>query len=35
MSAEGIPQFAVIMGSCTAGGAYTPAMCDKSIIVEN
>src|SRR5947207_3060402 len=35
MSAEGIPQIAVVMGSCTAGGAYVPAMCDESIIVEN
>jgi 3-methylcrotonyl-CoA carboxylase beta subunit len=30
MSAAGIPQVAVVMGSCTAGGAYTPAMCDES-----
>jgi 3-methylcrotonyl-CoA carboxylase beta subunit len=35
MSAKGIPQIAVVMGSCTAGGAYIPAMCDESIIVEN
>lgn len=35
MSAEGIPQIAVVMGSCTAGGAYIPAMCDESIIVKN
>ncbi len=35
MSAEGIPQLAVVMGSCTAGGAYVPAMCDESIIVRN
>lgn len=35
MSAAGIPQIAVVMGSCTAGGAYVPAMCDESIIVEN
>jgi len=35
MSAEGIPQIAVVMGSCTAGGAYVPAMCDESIIVRN
>ncbi|NOQ34430.1 MAG: methylcrotonoyl-CoA carboxylase, partial [Methylococcaceae bacterium] len=35
MSAKGIPQIAVIMGSCTAGGAYIPAMCDESIIVKN
>lgn len=33
MSAEGIPQIAVVMGSCTAGGAYVPAMADESIIV--
>ncbi|MBO1073230.1 carboxyl transferase domain-containing protein [Roseomonas marmotae] len=35
MSARGIPQVAVVMGSCTAGGAYVPAMCDESIIVRN
>lgn len=35
MSAKGIPQIAVIMGSCTAGGAYIPAMSDESIIVKN
>ncbi len=35
MSAEGVPQIAVVMGSCTAGGAYVPAMCDESIIVRN
>lgn len=35
MSAMGIPQIAVVMGSCTAGGAYIPAMCDESIIVKN
>lgn len=34
MSAEGIPQVAVVMGSCTAGGAYVPAMADESIIVK-
>jgi len=34
MSGLGIPQVAVVMGSCTAGGAYVPAMCDESIIVE-
>lgn len=34
MSAKGIPQIAVVMGSCTAGGAYIPAMADESIIVE-
>ncbi len=33
MSAAGIPQIAVVMGSCTAGGAYVPAMSDESIIV--
>jgi len=35
MSAKGIPQIAVVMGSCTAGGAYVPAMSDVSIIVRN
>ncbi len=35
MSAKGIPQIAVVMGSCTAGGAYVPAMCDESIIVKD
>ncbi|MGI4814601.1 MAG: carboxyl transferase domain-containing protein [Janthinobacterium lividum] len=35
MSADGIPQIAVVMGSCTAGGAYVPAMSDESIIVKN
>lgn len=34
MSAAGLPQVAVVMGSCTAGGAYVPAMCDETIIVE-
>ena len=34
MSAEGIPQIAVVMGSCTAGGAYVPAMSDESVIVK-
>ncbi len=34
MSAQGIPQIAVVMGSCTAGGAYVPAMCDQAIIVK-
>lgn len=34
MSANGIPQIAVVMGSCTAGGAYVPAMSDESIIVK-
>ncbi len=33
LSAAGIPQIAAVMGSCTAGGAYVPAMCDESIIV--
>ncbi len=35
MSAQGIPQIAVVMGSCTAGGAYVPAMSDETIIVKN
>jgi 3-methylcrotonyl-CoA carboxylase beta subunit len=35
MSAAGIPQIAVVMGSCTAGGAYVPAMSDESVIVRN
>lgn len=34
MSSAGIPQIALVMGSCTAGGAYVPAMADQSIIVE-
>jgi 3-methylcrotonyl-CoA carboxylase beta subunit len=34
MSAKGIPQIAVVMGSCTAGGAYVPAMSDEAIIVK-
>ena len=34
MSSQGIPQIAVVMGSCTAGGAYVPAMSDESIIVK-
>jgi 3-methylcrotonyl-CoA carboxylase beta subunit len=34
LSAAGIPQIAAVMGSCTAGGAYVPAMCDESIIVR-
>lgn len=34
MSALGIPQIAIVMGPCTAGGAYVPAMCDESIIVK-
>jgi 3-methylcrotonyl-CoA carboxylase beta subunit len=35
LSAENIPQIAVVMGSCTAGGAYVPAMADESIMVQN
>jgi 3-methylcrotonyl-CoA carboxylase beta subunit len=35
LSAERIPQIAVVMGSCTAGGAYVPAMSDQSVIVKN
>ncbi|MCW2318742.1 3-methylcrotonyl-CoA carboxylase beta subunit [Rhodoblastus acidophilus] len=35
MSAKGIPQIAAVMGSCTAGGAYVPAMSDETIIVRN
>ncbi len=34
MSAQGIPQIAVVMGSCTAGGAYVPAMSDEAVIVK-
>ncbi len=34
MSAEGIPQIAIVMGSCTAGGAYVPAMSDETVIVR-
>jgi len=34
MSAKGIPQIAVVMGSCTAGGAYVPAMSDETVIVR-
>ncbi|MEJ2603558.1 MAG: carboxyl transferase domain-containing protein [Gammaproteobacteria bacterium] len=34
LSADGIPQLAIVMGSCTAGGAYVPAMCDEAIIVR-
>jgi 3-methylcrotonyl-CoA carboxylase beta subunit len=34
LSAEGIPQIAAVLGSCTAGGAYVPAMCDESVIVR-
>jgi len=35
LSALGIPQIAAVLGSCTAGGAYVPAMCDEAIIVRN
>lgn len=35
LSAKGIPQIAAVLGSCTAGGAYVPAMCDESIIVKD
>ncbi len=35
MSAKGIPQIACVMGSCTAGGAYVPAMSDENVIVRN
>ncbi len=35
LSAAGIPQIAVVMGSCTAGGAYVPAMSDEAVIVKN
>ena len=35
MSAQGIAQIAAVMGSCTAGGAYVPAMCDEAIIVRD
>ncbi|MEB3287391.1 MAG: carboxyl transferase domain-containing protein [Vampirovibrionales bacterium] len=35
MSAQGIPQLSVVMGSCTAGGAYIPAMSDETVIVKN
>ena len=34
LSAAGIPQIAAVLGSCTAGGAYVPAMCDESVIVK-
>ena len=34
LSAAGIPQIAAVMGSCTAGGAYVPAMCDENVIVR-
>jgi 3-methylcrotonyl-CoA carboxylase beta subunit len=35
LSAQGIPQIAIVMGSCTAGGAYVPAMSDETVIVKN
>jgi len=35
LSAMGVPQIAIVMGSCTAGGAYVPAMSDEAIIVKN
>ena len=35
LSAKGIPQLAAVMGSCTAGGAYVPAMSDETVIVRN
>ena len=35
LSSQGIPQIAAVLGSCTAGGAYVPAMCDEAIIVRN
>jgi len=35
MSAAGIPQIALVLGSCTAGGAYVPAMCDETVIVQH
>ena len=35
LSASGIPQISVVMGSCTAGGAYVPAMSDEAVIVKN
>src|SRR6188768_2888464 len=35
LSAQGIPQIAAVMGSCTAGGAYVPAMSDESVIVKD
>lgn len=34
MSADGLPQIAVVMGACTAGGAYIPALCDEVVIVK-
>ena len=35
LSSLGIPQIAAVLGSCTAGGAYVPAMCDEAVIVKN
>ena len=35
LSAQGVPQVAAVMGSCTAGGAYIPAMCDETVIVKD
>jgi acetyl-CoA carboxylase carboxyltransferase component len=35
LSAQGVPQAAAVMGSCTAGGAYVPAMSDETVIVRN
>ena len=35
MSAKGIPQISVVLGSCTAGGAYVPAMSDEAVIVRD
>lgn len=35
LSSQGIPQIAAVLGSCTAGGAYVPAMCDETVIVRN
>src|SRR5580765_1934793 len=35
LSAQGVPQIAAVMGSCTAGGAYVPAMSDETVIVKN
>src|SRR5262245_54750092 len=35
MSAAGLPQVAVVLGSCTAGGAYVPAMCDEAVLLKN
>lgn len=34
MSGDGVPQIAVVMGPCTAGGAYIPALCDEVVIVR-